>query len=77
VVVLIRITRLFVAVEFSEQKRLNAILTQNHLPAARAMVPVGALDTSQRKLRLVVFLTAGDQVLDVHYMPVEVSLLKN
>jgi len=41
------------------------------------MVPVGALDTSQRKLRLVVFLTAVDQVLDVHYMPVEVSLLKN
>jgi hypothetical protein len=40
-------------------------------------LPVGALDTSQRKLRLVVFLTAGDQVLDVHYMPVEVSLLKN
>jgi hypothetical protein len=40
-------------------------------------LPVAALDTTQRKLRLVVFLTAGDQVLDVRYMPVEVSSPKN
>ena len=35
-------------------------------------LPVSALDTNQRKLRLVIFLTAGEQVLDVRYMPVEV-----
>ena len=34
-------------------------------------LPVAAMVTSQRKLRLVVFLTAGDQVLDVAYVPVE------
>jgi hypothetical protein len=34
-------------------------------------LPVAALNTSQRKLRLVVFLTAGEQVLGVAYVPVE------
>lgn len=34
-------------------------------------LPLVAMATSQRKLRLVVFLTAGDLVLDVRYVPVE------
>jgi hypothetical protein len=34
-------------------------------------LPVTAMDTSQRNLRLCVFLTAGDLVLDVAYVPVE------
>ncbi len=34
-------------------------------------LPLVAMDTSQRKLRLVVFLTAGDLVLDVRYLPIE------
>ena len=37
-------------------------------------LPIAAMDTSQRRLRLVVFLTAGDLVLDVRYLPVQVSL---
>jgi hypothetical protein len=40
-------------------------------------LPVAALDTQERKLRLVVFLTAGDLVLDVRYLFIEVSLPKN
>jgi hypothetical protein len=40
-------------------------------------LPLAALDTTQSKLRMVVFLNAGEQVLDVRVMPIEVSLLKN
>ncbi len=39
--------------------------------------PVAALDTREVKLRMAVFLTAGEQVLAVRYLPVEVSLPKN
>jgi hypothetical protein len=34
-------------------------------------LPIAALDTHERKLRLVVFLTAGDLVLDVRYLSIE------
>jgi hypothetical protein len=40
-------------------------------------LPLAAMDTAQSKVRMVVFLNAGEQVLDVRVMPVEVSLLKN
>ncbi len=40
-------------------------------------LPVAAMATSQRKLRLVVFLTAGDQVLDVAQVSVNVKALKD
>jgi hypothetical protein len=37
-------------------------------------LPITAISTGEHKLRLCVFLTAGEQVLDVRYMPVEVNL---
>jgi hypothetical protein len=40
-------------------------------------LPLAVMATTSRKLRLVVFLSAGDLVLDVHHLPVEVNLPKN
>jgi hypothetical protein len=40
-------------------------------------LPVAAMATPFHKLRLVVFLTAGDLVLDVRHVPVEVELPKS
>jgi hypothetical protein len=40
-------------------------------------LPIAVMDTTSRKLRLAVFLAAGDLVLDVRYLPVEVNLPKN
>ncbi len=46
-------------------------------PEVSFRLPVAALDTRESKLRLAVFLTAGEQVLAVRYLPVEVNLAKN